>query len=90
MYLCSDWNLFLFHQVFDSSGLDDANHALYLWLDSLLHSSLPEVQNLAHETVRKLLEQNPDVSSLLDWTIDRCYTQVVNLQGNNTKERKSF
>lgn len=29
---------------------------------------------LAYETVILLLECNPDVGSLLDWVVDRCYT----------------
>lgn len=30
--------------------------------------------NLAQETVILLLESNPDVSPLLDWVVDKCYT----------------
>lgn len=30
--------------------------------------------NLAQESVILLLESNPDVSPLLDWVVDKCYT----------------
>ncbi|CAH1170054.1 unnamed protein product [Phaedon cochleariae] len=46
----------------------------YLWLDGLLNSSEEKVYNLAQETVILLLESNPDVSPLLDWVVDKCYT----------------
>ncbi|KAJ8924572.1 hypothetical protein NQ315_000721 [Exocentrus adspersus] len=46
----------------------------YLWLDGLLNSSDEKVYNLAQETVILLLESNPDVSPLLDWVVDKCYT----------------
>ncbi|XP_050300806.1 protein furry isoform X2 [Anthonomus grandis grandis] len=46
----------------------------YLWLDTLLNSSDEKMYNLAQETVILLLESNPDVSQLLDWLVDKCYT----------------
>ncbi|CAG9770963.1 unnamed protein product [Ceutorhynchus assimilis] len=46
----------------------------YLWLDGLLNSSDEKVYNLAQETVILLLESNPDISQLLDWIVDKCYT----------------
>lgn len=33
-----------------------------------------QVYALAQETVVLLLEFNPDISPLLDWVVDRCYT----------------
>ena len=33
-----------------------------------------QVYSLAQETVVLLLEFNPDISPLLDWVVDRCYT----------------
>ena len=32
------------------------------------------MQQLARETLVLLLEFNPDISGLLDWAVDRCYT----------------
>nr|XP_023011562.1 protein furry [Leptinotarsa decemlineata] len=48
--------------------------AYYLWLDGLLNSTDEKVYSLAQETVILLLESNPDVSPLLDWVVDKCYT----------------
>ncbi|CAB3359556.1 Hypothetical predicted protein [Cloeon dipterum] len=46
----------------------------YPWLDTMLDSSDEKVSELARDTAVLLLECNPDVGSLLDWAIDRCYT----------------
>ncbi|XP_072390599.1 protein furry isoform X1 [Diabrotica undecimpunctata] len=46
----------------------------YLWIDGLLNSPDEKVYSLAQETVILLLESNPDVSPLLDWVVDKCYT----------------
>ncbi|CAH2001764.1 unnamed protein product [Acanthoscelides obtectus] len=46
----------------------------YLWIEGLLNSTEEKVYNLAQETVILLLESNPDVSPLLDWVVDKCYT----------------
>ncbi|CAH1110307.1 unnamed protein product [Psylliodes chrysocephalus] len=46
----------------------------YLWIDGLLNSTDEKVYSLAQETVVLLLESNPDVSPLLDWVVDKCYT----------------
>ena len=44
---------------------------LYHFLDSLLESRDQRVYSLAKETIVLLLEFNPDVSTLLDWVVDR-------------------
>lgn len=33
-----------------------------------------KIYTLARETVVLLLEGNPDIGTLLDWVVDRCYT----------------
>lgn len=33
-----------------------------------------QIYALARETVVLLLEGNPDIGTLLDWVVDRCYT----------------
>jgi len=33
-----------------------------------------QIYTLARETVVLLLEGNPDIGTLLDWIVDRCYT----------------
>lgn len=33
-----------------------------------------QIYTLARETVVLLLEGNPDIGTLLDWVVDRCYT----------------
>lgn len=35
---------------------------------------LYQIYTLARETVVLLLEGNPDIGTLLDWVVDRCYT----------------
>ncbi len=39
-----------------------------------LSSFLLQVYSLAQDTIVLLLEFNPDLSSLLDWVVDRCFT----------------
>ncbi|XP_046454255.1 protein furry-like isoform X2 [Daphnia pulex] len=60
---------------FNRQGLTEDNHSdVYSWLDILLASKNDKVYGLAQETVVLLLEFNPDISPLLDWVVDRCYT----------------
>uniref|UniRef100_T1J0K0 DAD domain-containing protein n=1 Tax=Strigamia maritima TaxID=126957 RepID=T1J0K0_STRMM len=59
--------------VFDTKGLlEDGN--IYQWLDILLGTHDEKIYHLAQETIVLLLEFNPDMNSLLDWVVDRCYT----------------
>ncbi|KAG5678891.1 hypothetical protein PVAND_008517 [Polypedilum vanderplanki] len=61
---------------FDTQNLgEDGN--IYLWLDLLLTSSDDKIYQLGKDTVVLLLECNPDVGSLLEWVIDRCYTATA-------------
>ena len=48
--------------------------SLYTFLDNLLESKDPKVYELAQETIVLVLEFNPDISPLLDWVVDRCFT----------------
>lgn len=50
--------------------------ALRLFPPRFLCFSLPQIYQLAKDTVVLLLECNPDVGMLLEWVIDRCYTAV--------------
>lgn len=60
---------------FNRQGLTEDSHSdIYSWLDILLASKNDKVYALAQETVVLLLEFNPDISPLLDWVVDRCYT----------------
>ncbi|KAG1696979.1 Protein furry -like [Nymphon striatum] len=59
--------------VFDQQGFADDGY-LYSWLDILLGTHDEKIYELAQETIVLLLEFNPDLSSLLDWVVDRCYT----------------
>lgn len=60
---------------FNRQGLTEDSHSdVYSWLDILLASKNEKVYALAQETVVLLLEFNPDISPLLDWVVDRCYT----------------
>lgn len=36
----------------------------------------PQIYQLAKDTVVLLLECNPDIGTLLEWVIDRCYTAI--------------
>lgn len=44
-----------------------------LYILSVLYL-LFQIYTLARETVVLLLEGNPDIGTLLDWVVDRCYT----------------
>ena len=44
------------------------------FLDMLLESKESKVYDLAQETIVLVLEFNPDISMLLDWVVDRCFT----------------
>lgn len=60
---------------FNRQGLTEDSHSdIYSWLDILLAAKNEKVYALAQETVVLLLEFNPDISPLLDWVVDRCYT----------------
>ncbi|CAH0386341.1 unnamed protein product [Bemisia tabaci] len=61
---------------FDPQGLLSEDGSLYPWLDLLLASDNEKIRQLGEETVILLLECNPDMGSLLDWVVDRCYTAV--------------
>ncbi|XP_075923623.1 protein furry homolog-like isoform X1 [Petromyzon marinus] len=47
---------------------------LQRWLDSILGHPDPQVHQLGCEMVVLLLELNPELSYLLQWAVDRCYT----------------
>lgn len=59
-----------------SHNLAEPDGSLYAWIDALLAHSDKRVHQLALETVILLLDCNPDLGSLLDWVVDRCYTAV--------------
>ncbi|XP_050682985.1 protein furry [Leptidea sinapis] len=48
--------------------------SLYPWLSEMLSSNNDKVYELARETIVLLLECNPDIGPLLDWTVDKCFT----------------
>ncbi|XP_013162097.1 PREDICTED: protein furry isoform X3 [Papilio xuthus] len=48
--------------------------ALYPWLSEMLSSTNDKIYELARETIVLLLERNPDIGPLLDWTVDKCFT----------------
>ncbi|KPJ10316.1 Protein furry [Papilio machaon] len=48
--------------------------ALYPWLSEMLSSTDDKIYELARETIVLLLERNPDIGPLLDWTVDKCFT----------------
>ena len=58
---------------FDESTITE-DGSLYQFLDNLLESKDPKVYELAQETIVLVLEFNPDISPLLDWVVDRCFT----------------
>ena len=58
---------------FDDSALSEEG-SLYTFLDNLLESDHPKVYSLAREAIVLLLEFNPNISALLDWVVDRCFT----------------
>ncbi|XP_059059814.1 protein furry [Achroia grisella] len=47
---------------------------LYPWLSEMLSSTNDKIYELARETIVLLLECNPDIGPLLDWTVDKCFT----------------
>ncbi|XP_044014462.1 protein furry isoform X2 [Aphidius gifuensis] len=59
---------------FNPQSLSEEGAILYQWLDLLLASKDEKIYALARETVVLLLEGNPDIGTLLDWVVDRCYT----------------
>ncbi|XP_045531819.1 protein furry isoform X2 [Pieris brassicae] len=48
--------------------------SLYPWLSEMLSSTNDKIYELARETIVLLLECNPDIGPLLDWTVDKCFT----------------
>lgn len=58
---------------FDEAAIME-DGSLYSFLDHLLESHDPKIYELAQETIVLALEFNPDVSMLLDWVVDRCFT----------------
>ena len=58
---------------FDESALSE-DGSLYTFLDNLLESDHSKVYTLAREAIVLLLEFNPNISTLLDWVVDRCFT----------------
>ncbi|XP_063986587.1 protein furry isoform X3 [Diachasmimorpha longicaudata] len=59
---------------FNPQLLSEEGAILYQWLDLLLSSRDEKIYALARETMVLLLEGNPDIGTLLDWVVDRCYT----------------
>ncbi|XP_026316911.1 protein furry isoform X2 [Hyposmocoma kahamanoa] len=47
---------------------------LYPWLSEMLSSTNDKIYELARETIVLLLDCNPDIGPLLDWTVDKCFT----------------
>ncbi|XP_038216903.1 protein furry isoform X4 [Zerene cesonia] len=48
--------------------------SLYPWLSEMLSSTNDKIYELARETIVLLLDCNPDIGPLLDWTVDKCFT----------------
>ncbi|CAB3258872.1 unnamed protein product [Arctia plantaginis] len=48
--------------------------SLYPWLSEMLSSTSDKIYELARETIVLLLDCNPDIGPLLDWTVDKCFT----------------
>ncbi|XP_063891301.1 protein furry isoform X5 [Helicoverpa armigera] len=48
--------------------------SLYPWLSEMLSSTHDKIYELARETIVLLLDCNPDIGPLLDWTVDKCFT----------------
>ncbi|KAJ8737271.1 hypothetical protein PYW07_000542 [Mythimna separata] len=48
--------------------------SLYPWLSEMLSSPNDKIFELARETIVLLLDCNPDIGPLLDWTVDTCFT----------------
>jgi len=57
-----------------NSAAFDQDGDVYNLLDLLLNSEDPNIYNEGKRAVVLLLEVNPDLSPLLDWAVDRCYT----------------
>lgn len=49
-------------------------HYMYFISYIFIYIILFQIYTLARETVVLLLEGNPDIGTLLDWVVDRCYT----------------
>ncbi|GAB6027284.1 hypothetical protein CHUAL_001566 [Chamberlinius hualienensis] len=62
--------------AFEAAGLADDGY-IYYWLRMLLSSKDSKIYQLGVETVILLLDFNPDISTLLDWVVDCCYTGSV-------------
>ncbi|XP_069364966.1 protein furry isoform X2 [Maniola hyperantus] len=48
--------------------------SLYPWLSEMLCSTNDKIYELARQTIVLLLDCNPDIGPLLDWTVDKCFT----------------
>ncbi|XP_028156652.1 protein furry-like [Ostrinia furnacalis] len=48
--------------------------SLYPWLSEMLSSTNDKIYELARQTIVLLLDCNPDIGPLLDWTVDKCFT----------------
>lgn len=59
--------------VFQPNLLSEESQ-LYSWLDYLLSHQDARVSSLGEEVVIMLLEFNPEVGSMLDWVVSRCFT----------------
>ncbi|XP_075990404.1 microtubule binding protein furry isoform X10 [Anticarsia gemmatalis] len=59
--------------VFAPSALAE-DGSLYPWLSEMLSSTNDKIYELARETIVLLLDCNPDIGPLLDWTVDKCFT----------------
>jgi hypothetical protein len=64
--------------VFQQSLLFEESH-LYSWLDFLISSQEPTINALGEKVMIMLLEFNPDVGSVLDWIVGRCFTGVTQI-----------
>lgn len=58
---------------FTSAALAE-DGSLYPWLSEMLSSNNDKIYELARETIVLLLDCNPDIGPLLDWTVDKCFT----------------
>ncbi|CAH0703660.1 unnamed protein product [Spodoptera exigua] len=60
-------------RCFDPTALAE-DGSLYPWLREMLSSPNDKIYELARETIVLLLDCNPDIGPLLDWTVDACFT----------------
>lgn len=60
-------------RCFDPSALAE-DGSLYPWLREMLSSPNDKIYELARETIVLLLDCNPDIGPVLDWTVDACFT----------------